>query len=339
MKIGTVDLSQDIYVIAEIGGNHGGDAELAHKMVEAAAKTGVDAVKFQSFRAEQLVHPDLEANPILRRHFKTQVERFKALELDWTVYEALFRQCEELGVDFITTPFDPDLMDEFAPHMPAIKVASGDLTYHRLVRRAAATGKPVLLSTGASDLTEIAAAAAHIPVEQRILLHCTAVYPLPPEQAQISAVTAMRAAFPDSVIGYSDHTIGLDAATCAMTLGARVVEKHFTLDKSWTPGDHVLSADPTEMGELVRRARMIPTLLGSSWKVPTETEVKTMRRAIRRGLYAARDLTAGTVLRESDLLVVRPADGLSADQLDAVVGKRLISDIQARKPLEPEHIG
>ena len=206
MKIGRTDTAAETYIIAEIGGNHGGSPEQAHAMVAAAAKAGANAVKFQSYRAEYLVHPSVEIPPSANQPYATQLEKFRALELDWPVYEALFAQCIDLGVDFLTTPFDPDLVTRFAPHMPAVKIASGDLTFRQLVRKAAATGLPVLLSTGASTLEEIHTAAADIPEAQRAILHCVSLYPLPDAAVNLRAIDTLAEAFPGAVVGYSDHT-------------------------------------------------------------------------------------------------------------------------------------
>jgi len=320
MKIGRTDTGAEAYIIAEIGGNHGGSPEQAHALVEAAAKAGANAVKFQTYRAEHLVHPSVEIPPSANQPFATQLEKFRALELEWPVYEALFAQCAELGVDFLTTPFDPDIVDRFAPHMPAVKIASGDLTFRQLVRKAASTGLPVLLSTGASTLEEIAVAVADIPEANRAILHCVSLYPLPDAAVNLRAIDALAEAFPDATIGYSDHTIGCEAIVAAAARGARVIEKHFTLDKTQRPGDHILSAEPDELAAAIAMIRRIEAMLGDGVKRPAEGE-DAMRPLIRRGVYARNDIAAGEPVGEKDLLIVRPVSELNPAEADGLIGR------------------
>jgi N,N'-diacetyllegionaminate synthase len=335
MKIGHVDLSAQVYVIAEIGGNHNGDAETAYRLVDAAAGVGVNAVKFQTYSAETLVHPSVEPVPLVKRHYATQRDRFKSLELDLEVYERIIAMCERLGLDFITTPFDLDILAQFAPRMPAIKIASGDLTYHALIRAAAAIGKPVFLSTGMATVNEIRTAAAFIPAAQRALLHCVSIYPLPDDQANILAIKTMGEAFPEAAIGYSDHTIGVEASVCAVALGARIIEKHFTLDTGQTPGDHALSLDPVGLAAMVRSIRRVEKMLGDGDKSPQPGETQ-MRSMMRRGLYAARDLDAGTTLTAEDVLCIRPVSSLPPDAVATLEGRRLRSALRELDPIVPD---
>jgi len=333
MKIGKVDLAKQVYIIAEVGGNHNGDPETVYRLVEEAAKAGADAVKFQTYKAETLVHPDQEPLPIVRKHYKTQLERFRSLELPWEVYERIIGRCRELGIDFLTTPFDLEICHRFAPLMPAIKIASGDLTYHQLIRAAAATGKPVILSTGMANVEEIAAAAALVPAEQLALLHCVSVYPLPDEQANLRAITAMRRLWPAIPIGYSDHTLGPEACLAAVALGARIVEKHFTLDRNQRPGDHVLSLEPAQMQEMVGQIRRIDAMLGVEEKRPAPGET-SMSQWMRRGVYAARALPAGHCIVATDLAIVRPAAALSPAAAERLVGRLVARPIPAGGVIE-----
>lgn len=320
MKIGSHDTKSATYFIAEIGGNHNGSPEEAYRLVEAAAKSGANAVKFQTYKAETLVHPSVEPVPIVKKHYATQLDRFKSLELSWEVYEKIFAMCETLGVDFLTTPFDMEILETFAPRMPAIKIASGDLTYKQLVDAAVATGKPVLLSTGASTLDEIKAVAGTIPAAQRGVLHCVSVYPLPDELANLKAISTLKTALPDAAIGYSDHTIGNEAVIAAATLGAEVIEAHFTMDKAQTPGDHPLSLDPDDLADAIRRIRRVEAMLGTGEKTISDTE-QNMRRMIRRGVYAARDIAPGQTITAEDILIVRPTTALSPAEADSLIGK------------------
>jgi sialic acid synthase SpsE len=337
MKIGRVDTAEKVYVIAEIGGNHNGNPENAYKMVEAAAKAGADGVKFQTYDSGKLVHPKVEPVPIVRKFYATQLERFKSLELSWDVYERVFAICAGFGIDYLTTPFDREILALMAPHMPFIKIASGDLTYHDLIRDAAATGKPVVLSTGMSVPEDIDPVTRLMPADQLALLHCAAVYPLPDDQANLLAIPTMAARWPQHVIGYSDHTVGIDACLGAVALGARIIEKHFTLDKSQVPGDHRLSADPANLTDMVTRIRRLEAMRGNGRKELAQGE-ENMRRQMRRGLYAACDLPAGHVLTAADLTVIRPTTAFAPYDLPSLVGRRLSQSLAALDDLRPDHL-
>jgi N-acetylneuraminate synthase/N,N'-diacetyllegionaminate synthase len=334
VKIGKIDTDQEVYVIAEIGGNHNGDADTAYRMVEAAAKAGAHAVKFQTFKAELLVHPSTEPLPLVRKNYKTQLERFKSLELDEKAYQRILEMCDDLGVDFMTSTFDLNILARMAPLMPAIKVASGDLTYDQLLQSAAATGKPIILSTGMSDPAEITRAAGFVPHERLALLHCVSIYPLPDEQANLGAIPAMKKLWPDITIGYSDHARGIDACVAAVALGARVIEKHFTLDKTQVPGDHVHSAEPQDLEVLMRMIKRIEPMLGTEQKKSPVAE-DGMRRWMRRGIYAARSLPAGHKVGPDDLLVIRPMAALAPEDFDRVVGSTLSAPVEAFAAIEP----
>ncbi len=332
-EIGGAPGSSGVYVIAEIGGNHNGDPELAHRLVEEAARAGTDAVKFQTYRPESLVHPDMEAVPIARRFHKTQFERFRSLELSDEDYERLIAQCRDLGVHFLTTPYDLDILARFAPRMPAIKIASGDATYHGLIRAAAATGKPVILSTGFCDMAEVEAAAALIPPTQRALLHCVSIYPLPDGQVNLAAIPVLKAAFPDSVIGYSDHTVGAEACLGAVALGAQILEKHFTLDRDQELGDHRLSLEPDQLAWMVTQAKRLAAMRGNGVKpLPGEA---ALRDKFRRGIYAKRDLQKGHVLTADDLLIIRPVSAIGAQCAMDLPGRPLNRAVSAHTAIEP----
>ena len=333
MLIGRTDTDREVYVIAEVGGNHNGDAGVALRLVEAAAAAGANAVKFQTYRAETLVHPDLEAMPLAAKHYRRQFDRFKSLELSWDVYEVIIARCAELEIDFLTTPFDIQALEQMADFMPAIKIASGDLTFHPLIESAVATGKPVILSTGMADAEEIRGAAALIPATQRVLLHCVSMYPLPGEKANLRAIPALAEAIGETVVGYSDHSIGIEAPLAATALGARVIEKHFTLDNSQELGDHRLSIEPAELKSMVEAIRRIAAMLGSGEIGLTDGELP-MRRMLRRGIYAARNLPAGTVISADDLVYLRPETGLTPASAGQLVGHRTANAIPAMAAME-----
>lgn len=339
MRIGSKDLgtgTSDVYIIAEIGGNHNGDPDIAHQLIDQAVRTRADAVKFQTYKAETLVHPEMEAVPVARKHFRTQFERFRSLELSDDVYSSLIEHCQECGIDFLTTPYDIDLLDKYARFMPAIKIASGDATYHQLIRAAVQTGKPVITSTGFCTMREVMDIANLIPAEQRALLHCVSIYPLPDNQINLNAITAMTENFPDSVIGYSDHSIGAEACICATALGARIVEKHFTLDRTQIPGDHVLSLEQEQFADMVSAIKRVAQMRGDGIKPSPGEEL--LRKQFRRGIYAAKNLNKGHIIEESDLLLIRPLSTIGVEQTDNLVNKRLRRDIISRKEISPDDI-
>jgi N-acetylneuraminate synthase/N,N'-diacetyllegionaminate synthase len=337
VRIGKTDLATQVYVIAEVGGNHNGDPELALRLVDEAASAGANAVKFQTYRAELLVHPDLEAMPLARARFKRQFDRFKSLELPWEAYEKIVARCRARGIDFLTTPFDLEALDQLASFMPAVKIASGDLTFHPLIERAARTGKPVILSTGMADREEIGKAAALIPAAQRILLHCVSIYPLKDELANLRAIASLKVAQADAVVGYSDHTIGIEAPLAAVALGARVIEKHFTLDSRQELGDHRLSLEPAALAGMIKSIRRIETMLGRGEVGVGEGEME-MRRMLRRGVYAARELPAGTAIAMDDLVFLRPENTTTPAGVLLLIGRRTRHEIPVLATLDESSV-
>lgn len=333
MKIGNTDLAERVYVIAEVGGNHDGDPATALILVEAAAKAGANAVKFQTYSAERLVHPDMESMPLAAKRFKRQYDRFKSLELNDQDYREIIDRCGELNIDFLTTPFDVESLHALGEHMPAVKIASGDLTYYTLLDAAVAAGKPVILSTGMADMAEILDAAKRIPAAQRVLLHCVSVYPAPDRLMNLPVIPALQAAFPDTVIGYSDHSIGPEASLAAVVMGARVIEKHFTLDQSGELGDHRLSLDPDGLAEMVSSIRRLQDMLNTAAQKVSDDE-RNMHRLMRRGVYAARNLPTGHVLTDDDLLIIRPPTSISPTEIDSLIGRRLTAAVSAMSPLD-----
>ncbi len=253
MKIGSFDTDRRVLVVAEIGNNHEGNYQLAAEMVRQAARSGVGAVKFQTMRAAHFV----------RRADSARFERLKRFELSGTQFASLSELAHELGLLFISTPFYLEAAGFLEPLVDAYKIASGDNDFFPLLDRVAHTGKPVIVSTGVSDLAQIAAAVGSLRAQWHAqsrtgelgLLHCVSSYPTPPEQANLRSIPFLAERF-DCTIGYSDHTLGTEAAVLAVAAGARIVEKHFTLDKHHSDfRDHQLSADPAEMEMLVKRIR------------------------------------------------------------------------------------
>jgi N,N'-diacetyllegionaminate synthase len=324
MKIGSFDTDRAVLVVAEIGNNHEGNVELATEMVRQAARCGVGAVKFQTVRAIQLV----------RRSETARFERLTRFELSERQFAALSDLAHELGLLFVSTPLSLEAADFLEPLLDAYKIASGDNDFFPLMEKVARTGKPVVVSTGVSDIAQIDATVQFLRSQWAArgisgelgLLHCVSSYPTPPEQANLRSVPFLAERY-GCTIGYSDHTLGTEAAVLAVAAGARIIEKHFTLDKHQSDfRDHQLSADPAEMTELVRRVREAETLLGS-WGKSVQPCEAASQTAIRRSIAAARDLKSGTALAAGDLKWIRPGDGLRPGNEAQLIGRRLKRDL------------
>ncbi len=326
MKIGGVDLEKEVLVIAEIGNNHEGSYALAEEMIGLAAGTGVQAVKFQTFKTEHYVsHKDTE-----------RFARLKSFELSAEQFERLAAQARKAGLLFLSTPFDLESAKLLAGIVSAYKVSSSDNNFFPLLDEIARGNKPVILSCGLAGLDEIEYSTNFLRrawrmagIEQSLAaLHCVTAYPVPPEEANLGAIAAMKKRL-GLTIGYSDHTLGIDAAVLSVALGARIIEKHFTLNKNHSSfRDHQISADPAEMTSLVTKVKEAQILLGSGEKTPQPAEVKNTT-AVRRSIVARRDLAVGEVIRWEDLTWVRPAGGLTPGSEAVVLGKALKKPVKA----------
>lgn len=337
MKIGPLDTADRVLVIAEIGNNHEGDFATAERMIGEAAACGVDAVKFQTFVPSNWVaSSETKRREMLTRFSFTQNQ-----------FGHLKDRADREGVMFLSTPFDVECLDWLAPLVPAIKIASSDNTFTPLLERAAATGKPLLVSTGLATAAIIDALFATLAAAWArsglvppglALLHCVVSYPTPDAEAGLAAIPLL-ADYPGVTPGYSDHTLGIEAAVLAVAAGARVIEKHFTLDKSRTSfRDHALSADPADLRQLVARVRHATLLMGTPRLGDRECE-RASATAVRRSLAARRDLAAGHVLAAEDLSWLRPGTGIAVGDEARVIGRTLRSAVAAGELLAPEHFG
>lgn len=320
-----VGRNQPPYVLAEIGINHGGDTVLAERMIEVAAECGADGVKFQTFRADDLVN---------KKSAPEQWEIFSKCELDEAAHRRLKERADNVGVAFISTPFsyrDVDLLAGM--DVPAIKIASGDLTNHPLLRYVGKLGLPVILSTGMSYLEEVSEA-REVLIEtgcpNLVLLHCVSRYPAQAEELNLRAIQVLASTFPD-IIGFSDHTEGIWAAMASVALGARFIEKHFTLDKRMPGPDHSLSAEPHELKAIVETAKLVFKSLGEGEKKPTVLELKN-RHFGRKGLYASRDLPPGHVIKPDDVRILRPETGIKAGELHIIIGRKVQRPLKEGEP-------
>lgn len=334
-----------VKVIAEIGINHCGDMNIAHRLIDAAKEAGADVVKFQTFRTEALVDRDSKRMPYQsdeRCGAITQFEMLKAVELNEEQHVELMAHCRDAGLGFLSTPYDDESLDLLVRlDCDCIKVASTDTTNLLLLRRIAATGRAVILSTGVTELWEVAKAVREFDkagaLGRLTLLHCLSYYPAPIEQANLSAIARMREAFAVPV-GYSDHTVSLDMGAWAVLTGAAVIEKHFTHDKAAPGPDHAASLTPDELACYISAIRRAEAALGDGIKriQPAEAEVKMH---MQKSMVAVRDLPAGTVLTEEHLTAMRPANGISPLDLDRVLGNRLTLPMVARERLRWSHLG
>ena len=315
------------FVIAEAGVNHNGNLDLALALVDAAHAAGADAVKFQTFVAESLISPLADKAEYQKRDRagESQLEMVKRLELPLEAFRTIQNHARERGVMFLSTPFDEASADWLvAADVPALKIGSGDLTNLPFLRKLARTGRPLILSTGMSTLEEVAAAvsaARESGPAPLVLLHCVSNYPADPADANLRAMATLAAMF-DVPVGFSDHTDGIDTALAAVALGACVLEKHLTLDRSLPGPDHAASLAPDEFVRLVVGVRTVERALGDGVKRPRASEAGTAAVA-RRSLVLTRDVPAGTVL-DADLIAIRrPGTGIAPADYDAVVGRTL----------------
>ena len=341
----------ECYVIAEIGHNHQGDIDIAKQLIDAAKECGVDAVKLQKRSNRALYTRDFYDQPYDNElsFGRTYGEHREALELSADDYRELLRHAREVGVTLFATAFDFESADLLAElDVPAFKFASGDLRNTPLQRHVAAFGKPMLLSTGGGTMEDVERAVdAIVPLnEQLCVLQCTAAYPASVEDLNLNVITTLRERFPSLVIGLSDHQNGIAMAVVAYMLGARVIEKHFTLDHALKGRDHAFSLMPEGMRRLVRDLHRVPAALGEATKRPLPIEADPLEKMGKK-LVAARELELGHVLAASDLAIKSPADGgLPPYELDRLVGRRLrrpvaFEDFVTFDDVEPvsEHAG
>lgn len=316
-----------VFVIAEAGVNHNGDVSLAEKLVDAAHAAGADAVKFQTFRAENLASDAAKLAPYQAAAGVQDGQKamLAKLELDENAHRRLQDRARKAGIEFLSTPFDEESADMLERlGIPRFKIPSGEITNKRLIEHVARKGKPLILSTGMSDLDEVRRAVGWIRAVSRApltILHCVTEYPAPFDQINLRAMTTMRDEL-QLPAGYSDHTLGVEIAVAAAALGAAVIEKHLTLDRTLPGPDHAASLEPAEFSSMVRQIRAVSSALGDGVKRPAPCEEKNLAAA-RRGLVAAADLPAGHRLERSDLAAKRPATGISPADVDRVLGKPL----------------
>lgn len=327
-----------VFIIAEAGVNHNGSFELARKLVDEAKKAGVDCIKFQTFKTENLVSSGAEKASYQKESTGggSQKDMLKKLELSYDEFIALKKYCDEVGICFLSTPFDFESVDFLdSIDMPFWKIPSGEITNYPYLVKLAKTGKPVIMSTGMCELWEIKEAIDVLKANGTTdikLLHCNTEYPTPFEDVNLKAMDTLRAEF-GLEVGYSDHTKGIEVPVAAVALGATVIEKHFTLDKGMEGPDHKASLEPDELADMVSSIRNIEVAIGTGVKAPSPSEKKNIAVA-RKSIVAKTHINAGDVLTEDNLTVKRPGSGISPMKWEEVIGTKAVRDFREDELIE-----
>lgn len=332
------------YIVAELSGNHNGSLERALETVRAAAAAGADAVKLQTYTADTLTiassRPDFVVGGSGPWAGRTLHDLYEEAHTPWDWHERIFAEARSCGLDVFSTPFDDSAVDLLERlDSPAYKIASFELVFDGLLRRVAATGRPVILSTGMASLEEIAHAISVLReagCSQLVLLKCTSSYPAPDSAMNLSLLPKLASTF-DVPVGLSDHSMGTTAPVVAVTLGACFIEKHFTLSRADGGVDSHFSLEPHELQELVRDVRRAEAMLGTARFGPGLAEEGNI--TFRRSLYVVRDVAAGEPLDETNVRAIRPGFGLQPRYYGAVVGRRAATDVSAGTPVSWDILG
>lgn len=332
------------FVIAEAGVNHNGQLQTAKQLIDAASEAGADAVKFQAFNTEQLVSPQTSKARYQKEHAdasQSQYEMLKTLELSRSAHNELQEYCDQKNIRFLSTPYDPqsaDFLDEIG--VPFFKIGSSDTNNYPFLKYIAGKQKPIILSTGMSTLSEVGSAVEAITEqgqnENLVLLHCTSNYPANPRNVHLRAMKTLKAAFQHPV-GYSDHTTGTSIPAAATALGACVIEKHFTLDKTMDGPDHAASLEPDQLQQMIKNVRTVRTALGSPEKKPVSSERKH-RETVRKSIITTQNLGKGTCISEQNVTIKRPGTGIDPGNLDLVCGIPVQEDLSKNTPLQWHHL-
>lgn len=336
MKIGEFDTDKKVLVIAEIGNNHEGDFNVACEMIEAAAEAGADAVKFQT----------IVPNRLVSKKDTNRVDQLSKFTFSQDQFRELHDLANHLSVIFLSTPFDLEVVDWLDSIVPAYKIASGDNDFWPLLDKVARTGKPILVSLGLGKIKEFNEIREFLDSKWTSynflnpglgFLHCVVSYPTPDDQAFLANISQINCE--DATPGYSDHTLGIKAAELAVANGARIIEKHFTLDKNFSDfRDHQLSAEPHEMKLLVQKIRKAEEMLGISESFLQDCE-KSNEYAVRRSIATVRKMERGDIVSKEDLCWLRPRNGFRPGEEGLVVGQTLVKAIEEGEIFTPSHFG
>ena len=338
----TIGTGHPCFIIAEAGVNHNGSLDLARQLVDVAAEAKADAVKFQTYKTESVISrmaPKATYQLETTDSGQSQFEMSKGLELPQEAFRQLMAYCHEREIMFLSSPFDEESVDFLAEiGVAAIKIPSGEITNLPYLARAARHGKPLIVSTGMANLSEVETAVNTIEGsgnKSYVLLHCVSNYPADPANVNLRAMATLRSAF-SVPVGYSDHTPGLEVTIAAVSMGASVIEKHFTLDSDMPGPDHRASLEPDELAAMIRNIRTVESAMGDGRKVPAGTEANTADVA-RKSLVAAQFIPAGTVLTEELIAIKRPGTGYPTAMFSSIVGRATTADIVEDELFSPEN--
>ncbi len=322
-----------VFIIAEAGVNHNGNIDTAKKMIDVAYEAGVDAIKFQSFKASKLVSENAKKAEYQLKTTNSQESQYqmlKGLEIDYTQHVELKRFCEQRGITFLSSPCDVESVDMLNTlGMEIYKIPSGEITNFPLLKKIGSLKKKVILSTGMCTLSDIEGALtvlAKSGTENITVLHCNTEYPTPFKDVNLSAMITIKNAFKVEV-GYSDHTNGIEIPIAAVAMGARVIEKHFTLDKSMVGPDHKASLSPDELRKMVISIRNVELAIGNGIKKPSESEYKNLD-IVRKSIVANCNIKKGEIFTETNITTKRPGTGISPMHWENVLGQRAIKDFK-----------
>lgn len=328
------------YIIAEAGVNHNGQLDLALKLCDAAKEAGVDCVKFQTWKTENICTASAAMAAYQKENIQTeaasQFEMLKRLELSYDHFEYIKQYCEKIGIDFLSTPDEEESLDFLMNRLqlPLIKIGSGEVTNIPYLRKMASYGKPIILSTGMSNIAQVATAYDTLMKAGALsiaLLHCTTNYPCPFDEVNLRAMQTLKDAFKCKV-GYSDHTMGIEVPIAAVAMGAEIIEKHFTLDRTMDGPDHKASLEPAELKQMVQSIRNIEQALGDGIKRPNKSE-EANAKVVQKSILAKRPIKKGETLAEDNLTVKRAGAGISSVHWDVVVGTIAKRDFEIDEPI------
>lgn len=329
-----------VYIIAEAGVNHNGNIDIAKRLVDVAKEAGADVVKFQTFRADSLASKyaqkaEYQFHTIDEK--ETQKEMLKKLELTYDMHVELIRYCKQAGIEFLSTPFDLDSIDLLeSVGMNLYKIPSGEITNLPYLRKIGSLKKPVILSSGMSTLEEVEEAVKILKESGAAgvsVLHCNTQYPTPMEDVNLNAIKSMQEEVGVRV-GYSDHTEGIEASIAAVAIGAEIIEKHFTLDKTMEGPDHKASLEPHELKAMVKAVRNIETAMGDGEKRPTFSEKENIA-IVRKSIVAKRQIEKGEIFSEDNITTKRPGNGISPMLWDRVMGTEAKRKYEEDELIEP----
>ena len=326
------------YIIAEIGSNHNGNFDLAMELIERAKDAGVNAVKFQTFKAKNHYS---KLSPEISMYNEPIYDIIERLEIDRSWHVKLSEKCQELGIDFLDSPCDYEAIDlALSVDMPLMKVASFDMVDLDLIERIAKTNKAVMFSTGMANLSEIqnaVNACRNLDNDDIIILQCTSLYPAPSNLANLRTINTLESTF-NCITGYSDHTEGDVIPCAAVAMGAKVIEKHYTLDRTLDGPDHKFAIEPADLKIMIDKIREIELAMGDGIKNGPRKEEEEMFQKVRSSIIANKDLEVGHVLSREDVVIKRPGIGISPQQIDIVVGRKVIQPLKKDQAITWEAI-